>query len=140
MYQGAPRFRVNDLCEVCVKTQCKRLRALQELEEDFKKVTELVKKCDSEYASFSKSGESPPESFLQDKCWISKECMKNWKKMAKNIIDGSEGDKNNIEDKDEDTQDEHTATVGTPDSESPFNADLFCEHGTVTTFQNLSSS
>lgn len=98
------------------------------MDEDSKKVAEIVKKCDSEYSSYVKAGEDVPDAFLEKKCWITKENFKNWKKMAKSIIDGpSAGKGDDADEREEDMA--HDSLDNSANMSGPFNADLFCEHG-----------
>ncbi|ODM99523.1 Ubiquitin carboxyl-terminal hydrolase 48, partial [Orchesella cincta] len=130
-YQGGPRLKSEDLCETCVQMQCKKLRALAQLDDDSKQLSELVKKCDSECAPYLKVGQDIPNSVLATKVWISKESLRNWKKIAKRAIDGpsqvalDKADQNKENEVQQVSSEEGNGDIGS------FNADLFCEHGNM---------
>lgn len=101
------------------------------MEEDAKLVSDLVKRWDSECTLMSKNGQEIRDTILENMRWISKESLRNWKRMAKVLIEEPsptkrEGSADDTEqDQAAEDQSQEFATIN-----GPFNADLFCEHGT----------
>lgn len=122
------------LCEICVKDTCRKLRALAELENDSKHVSELVKKCDSTVAQYIKAGTIVPPEELKNKVWISKDSLKTWKKLAKLTIVDPQSTEDNTESQDTEETEEGASSGDRSELHGPFNADLFCNHGKLLLF------
>jgi len=120
-----PRFEgIHVLCEICVQKECRRLRLLQELEDDNKLFLELTKQLDSKCSPFVKNCTKFPPSILEGCCWVGKETLKKWKRMAKKKIEGT-GAKEFIQS--EDYPD--VVCEDSDDSLAPLNSEIICGHG-----------
>ena len=108
-YGGTSRFQGEQVfCLECVKMQCGVLQKLAQLEEDFKKCTEIVKQIDKSV------GNTPwTEEFLYDKVWVSKDGLRVCKKYAREAI--------------------QLSTLVQGPEEEPFilNDDITCLHGEI---------
>ncbi|XP_063292765.1 ubiquitin carboxyl-terminal hydrolase 48 isoform X3 [Pelobates fuscus] len=114
-YGGSPRL-TDALCKDCVVERCRVLRLKNQLNEDHKAISNLVKVT-------ANSGEG---------FWVGKGSLRRWRQLAKEQLDQqdeecdqSNGNVNGDEPKTDDLLEEKKET----DSELGFNEDIICEHG-----------
>uniref|UniRef100_A0A4W5MWE7 Ubiquitin carboxyl-terminal hydrolase 48 n=1 Tax=Hucho hucho TaxID=62062 RepID=A0A4W5MWE7_9TELE len=102
-YGGGPRLDGSTLCEECVGQRCRVLRLKNQLAEDYKEVTNLVK--------------GPPKS--DEGYWVGKTSLRIWRQLALEQLDEDEEETKHIdENQDEDEEEMKT-----------FNKDILCRHG-----------
>uniref|UniRef100_A0A8C8HWU4 Ubiquitin carboxyl-terminal hydrolase 48 n=1 Tax=Oncorhynchus tshawytscha TaxID=74940 RepID=A0A8C8HWU4_ONCTS len=102
-YGGGPRLDGSTLCEECVGQRCRVLRLKNQLAEDYKEVTNLVK--------------GPPKS--DEGYWVGKTSLRSWRQLALEQLDEDEEETKHIdENQDEDEEEMKT-----------FNEDILCRHG-----------
>uniref|UniRef100_A0A674BX89 Ubiquitin carboxyl-terminal hydrolase 48 n=1 Tax=Salmo trutta TaxID=8032 RepID=A0A674BX89_SALTR len=109
-YGGGPRLDGSTLCEECVGQRCRVLRLKNQLAEDFKEVTNLVK--------------GPPKS--DEGYWVGKTSLRSWRQLALEQLDEDEEETKHIDGKSNGegpNQDEDEEEMKT------FNEDILCRHG-----------
>ncbi|XP_021949612.1 ubiquitin carboxyl-terminal hydrolase 48 [Folsomia candida] len=122
-----PRFKgAEAFCDICVKSECLRLRKLQELENDYKLFLESNKKFDGIQQSKEKS-----ESFM----WLSKEALRNWKRTAKSNIENEFKTSEELVDCDAETEEESDGV-----SLMKVNTELVCPHANLTPNETIRKS
>ncbi|NP_001120167.1 ubiquitin carboxyl-terminal hydrolase 48 [Xenopus tropicalis] len=117
-YGGSPRLTDDALCKDCVVERCRVLRLKNQLNEDYKSLTNMVK--------------LPVES--NEGFWIGKSSLRRWRQLATEQLDQQEEDlaqgdwKVNGESPKacEEGIDEEKKEA---DSELGFNEDIICQHG-----------
>uniref|UniRef100_A0A3Q3G0C9 Ubiquitin carboxyl-terminal hydrolase 48 n=1 Tax=Labrus bergylta TaxID=56723 RepID=A0A3Q3G0C9_9LABR len=118
-YGGGPRLDGSSLCRECVSQRCRVLRLKNQLNEDFKEVSNLVKRTLSD-----------------DGFWVGKASLRSWRQLA---LDQLEEDEQETKHSNGQTngQGPHTnnSKVGSELSEGndedmkTFNEDIVCTHG-----------
>ena len=77
------------LCRDCIKSHCDCLIALRKLDDLAKKVEDSVRNCDVELRN---ANGRMSDSFHGNKCLIGKDSLKEWKKVAKTMIENRDRD------------------------------------------------
>uniref|UniRef100_A0A8C5PKN7 Ubiquitin carboxyl-terminal hydrolase 48 n=1 Tax=Leptobrachium leishanense TaxID=445787 RepID=A0A8C5PKN7_9ANUR len=103
-YGGGPRLTADSLCKDCVVERCRVLRLKNQLNEDHKTISNLVKVT-------AESGEG---------FWVGKGSLRRWRQLAKEQLDQQE---------EELDQNDAFEEKRENDSELGFNEDILCEHG-----------
>uniref|UniRef100_A0A8C7UJQ9 Ubiquitin carboxyl-terminal hydrolase 48 n=1 Tax=Oncorhynchus mykiss TaxID=8022 RepID=A0A8C7UJQ9_ONCMY len=106
-YGGGPRLDGSTLCEECVGQRCRVLRLKNQLAEDYKEVTNLVK--------------GPPKS--DEGYWVGKTSLRSWRQLALEQLDEDEEETKHIDEYGTENQDEDEEEMKT------FNEDILCRHG-----------
>uniref|UniRef100_A0A674BXK2 Ubiquitin carboxyl-terminal hydrolase 48 n=1 Tax=Salmo trutta TaxID=8032 RepID=A0A674BXK2_SALTR len=110
-YGGGPRLDGSTLCEECVGQRCRVLRLKNQLAEDFKEVTNLVK--------------GPPKS--DEGYWVGKTSLRSWRQLALEQLDEDEEETKHIDGK---SNGEGPAITDEDEEEmKTFNEDILCRHG-----------
>uniref|UniRef100_A0A671W7C8 Ubiquitin carboxyl-terminal hydrolase 48 n=1 Tax=Sparus aurata TaxID=8175 RepID=A0A671W7C8_SPAAU len=114
-YSGGPRLDGSSLCRECVGQRCRVLRLKNQLNEDYKEVSNLVKR--------TLSGEG---------YWVGKASLRSWRQLA---LDQLEEDEHETKHSNGQTngQGPHTnnkLSEGNEDDMKTFNEDIVCCHGT----------
>lgn len=76
-YGGGPRLESSSLCRECVEQRCKVLRLKNQLNEDYKEVSNLVKHTPSE-----------------DGYWVGKTSLRSWRQLALDKLEAAEHETN----------------------------------------------
>uniref|UniRef100_H3BXY1 Ubiquitin carboxyl-terminal hydrolase 48 n=1 Tax=Tetraodon nigroviridis TaxID=99883 RepID=H3BXY1_TETNG len=118
-YGGGPRLDSSCLCRECVGQRCRVLRLKNQLNEDYKEVSNLVKRAAS-----------------GDSFWVGKASLRSWRQLA---LDQLEEDEQGIKHNNVQTngQGPHTnskesgpeLSEGNEDEMKTFNEDIVCSHG-----------
>uniref|UniRef100_A0A7N8Y9E3 Ubiquitin carboxyl-terminal hydrolase 48 n=1 Tax=Mastacembelus armatus TaxID=205130 RepID=A0A7N8Y9E3_9TELE len=112
-YGGGPRLNNTSLCSVCVGQRCRVLRLKNQLNEDYKEVSNLVKR--------TLSGEG---------YWVGKASLRSWRQLA---LEQLEEDEHETQHSNGQTngQAPHTnsSKEGNEDEMKTFNEDIVCSHG-----------
>uniref|UniRef100_A0A3Q1DG67 Ubiquitin carboxyl-terminal hydrolase 48 n=1 Tax=Amphiprion ocellaris TaxID=80972 RepID=A0A3Q1DG67_AMPOC len=112
-YGGGPRLDASSLCRECVGQRCRVLRLKNQLNEDFKEVSNLVKR--------TLSGEG---------YWVGKASLRSWRQLA---LEQLEEDEHETKHSNGQTngQGPHTNNIkeGTEEEMKTFNEDIVCSHG-----------
>ncbi|XP_075869327.1 ubiquitin carboxyl-terminal hydrolase 48 isoform X1 [Nelusetta ayraudi] len=118
-YSGGPRLDGSSLCRECVSQRCRVLRLKNQLNEDYKEVSNLVKR------TFSGEG-----------YWVGKASLRSWRQLA---LDQLEEDEHETKHSNGQTngQGPHTDSKefgaelleGQEDEMKTFNEDIICTHG-----------
>ncbi|XP_041639436.1 ubiquitin carboxyl-terminal hydrolase 48 isoform X2 [Cheilinus undulatus] len=119
-YGGAPRLDASSLCRECVSQRCRVLRLKNQLNEDFKEVSNLVKR-----------------TFSDDGYWVGKASLRSWRQLA---LDQLEEDEQETKHSNRQTngQGPHTnnnkefsqeQSEGNEEEMKTFNEDIVCSHG-----------
>ncbi|XP_011473515.1 ubiquitin carboxyl-terminal hydrolase 48 isoform X1 [Oryzias latipes] len=119
-YGGGPRLDGSSLCRDCVSWRCRVLRLKNQLNEDYKEVSNLVKR--------TLSGEG---------YWVGKASLRSWRQLA---LEQLEEDEHEGKHSDSQTngQGPHTNNIkefcsdlsgGTEEEMKTFNEDILCSHG-----------
>uniref|UniRef100_A0A8C7M1Z8 Ubiquitin carboxyl-terminal hydrolase 48 n=1 Tax=Oncorhynchus kisutch TaxID=8019 RepID=A0A8C7M1Z8_ONCKI len=110
-YGGGPRLDGSTLCEECVGQRCRVLRLKNQLAEDYKEVTNLVK--------------GPPKS--DEGYWVGKTSLRSWRQLALEQLDEDEEETKHIDGK---TNGEGPEITDEDEEEmKTFNEDILCRHG-----------
>eukprot|EP00063_Salmo_salar_P048330 XP_014023165.1 PREDICTED: ubiquitin carboxyl-terminal hydrolase 48 isoform X3 [Salmo salar] len=120
-YGGGPRLDGSTLCEECVGQRCRVLRLKNQLAEDYKEVTNLVK--------------GPPKS--DEGYWVGKTSLRSWRQLALEQLDEDEEETKHIDGKSNGEGPAITATkeYGPENQDEDeeemktFNEDILCRHG-----------
>uniref|UniRef100_A0A8D3C0I1 Ubiquitin carboxyl-terminal hydrolase 48 n=1 Tax=Scophthalmus maximus TaxID=52904 RepID=A0A8D3C0I1_SCOMX len=103
-YGGGPRLDESSLCSECVGQRCRVLRLKNQLNEDYKEVSNLVKR--------TLSGEG---------YWVGKASLRSWRQLALEQLEEDEhGTKYNFGSE---------LSEGNEDDMKTFNEDIVCTHG-----------
>lgn len=119
-YGGGPRLDASSLCRECVSQRCRVLRLKNQLNEDFKEITNLVKRTLSD------------EGY-----WVGKASLRSWRQLA---LDQLEEDEQETKHSNGQTngQGPHTnnskdfsqeLSEGNEEDMKTFNEDIVCSHG-----------
>ncbi|CAB1354090.1 unnamed protein product [Coregonus sp. 'balchen'] len=120
-YGGGPRLDGSTLCEECVGQRCRVLRLKNQLAEDYKEVTNLVK--------------GPPKS--DEGYWAGKTSLRSWRQLALEQLEEDEEETKHSDGKTNGEGPEITATKeygpenqdGEEEEMKTFNEDILCRHG-----------
>uniref|UniRef100_A0A4W6BWW3 Ubiquitin carboxyl-terminal hydrolase 48 n=1 Tax=Lates calcarifer TaxID=8187 RepID=A0A4W6BWW3_LATCA len=99
-YGGGPRLDDSSLCRECVGQRCRVLRLKNQLNEDYKEVSNLVKR--------TLSGEG---------YWVGKASLRSWRQLALEQLEEDEHET------------KHNLSEGNEDEMKTFNEDIVCSHG-----------
>ncbi|XP_024124928.1 ubiquitin carboxyl-terminal hydrolase 48 isoform X3 [Oryzias melastigma] len=119
-YGGGPRLDGSSLCRDCVSWRCRVLRLKNQLNEDFKEVSNLVKR--------SLSGEG---------YWVGKASLRSWRQLALEQLEEDEHE-GKLSDGQTNGQGPHTNNIkefsselsgNTEEEMKTFNEDILCSHG-----------
>ncbi|XP_060707924.1 ubiquitin carboxyl-terminal hydrolase 48 isoform X1 [Hemiscyllium ocellatum] len=124
-YGGGPRLDATALCRDCVVEKCRILRLKNQLNEDYKIISNLTRTTLQSHEGY----------------WVGKASLRSWRQLALNQLDGKEGDPdhtdgksngeglNNLHAKGDDEM------IGEKDDDEDmnFNEDLVCPHGDLCT-------
>ncbi|XP_037534462.1 ubiquitin carboxyl-terminal hydrolase 48, partial [Nematolebias whitei] len=118
-YGGGPRLDGSTLCNECVGQRCRMMRLKNQLSEDFKEVSNLIKCLLSD------------EGF-----WVGKASLRCWRQMALDQLEEAEVEtkhnhsKTNGQGLHTNSQEFHSnLSEGAEDEMKTFNEDLVCSHG-----------
>uniref|UniRef100_A0A8C7KXZ0 Ubiquitin specific peptidase 48 n=1 Tax=Oncorhynchus kisutch TaxID=8019 RepID=A0A8C7KXZ0_ONCKI len=112
-YGGGPRLDGSTLCEECVGQRCRVLRLKNQLAEDYKEVTNLVK-C-------------PPKS--DEGYWAGKTSLRSWRQLALEQLEEDEEETKHSNGKTNGEGPEITNLDGDEEEMKTFNEDILCRHG-----------
>uniref|UniRef100_A0A8C8I3J7 Ubiquitin carboxyl-terminal hydrolase 48 n=1 Tax=Oncorhynchus tshawytscha TaxID=74940 RepID=A0A8C8I3J7_ONCTS len=112
-YGGGPRLDGSTLCEECVGQRCRVLRLKNQLAEDYKEVTNLVK--------------GPPKS--DEGYWVGKTSLRSWRQLALEQLDEDEEETKHIDGKTNGEGPEITNQDEDEEEMKTFNEDILCRHG-----------
>uniref|UniRef100_A0A674E565 Ubiquitin carboxyl-terminal hydrolase 48 n=1 Tax=Salmo trutta TaxID=8032 RepID=A0A674E565_SALTR len=114
-YGGGPRLdgKSSTLCEECVGQRCRVLRLKNQLAEDYKEVTNLVK-C-------------PPKS--DEGYWAGKTSLRSWRQLALEQLEEDEEETKHSNGKTNGEGPEITNLDGDEEEMKTFNEDILCRHG-----------
>ncbi|XP_030632377.1 ubiquitin carboxyl-terminal hydrolase 48 isoform X2 [Chanos chanos] len=121
-YGGGPRLDQSSLCRDCVTQRCRVLRLKNQLNEDYKEVSNLAK--------------LPPKS--EQGFWIGKASLRRWRQLAleqleedeeetKHTTNKTNGEKNSSTESTDDGKEEKDE--GEEEEMKTFNEDILCYHG-----------
>uniref|UniRef100_A0A667YJA4 Ubiquitin carboxyl-terminal hydrolase 48 n=1 Tax=Myripristis murdjan TaxID=586833 RepID=A0A667YJA4_9TELE len=110
-YGGGPRLDGSSLCNECVGQRCRVLRLKNQLNEDYREVTTLLK------LEVSDGG-----------FWVGKASLRSWRQLA---LEQLEEDEHETKHSNGQTngQGPHTLPEGTEEEMKTFNEDILCSHG-----------
>ncbi|XP_053725063.1 ubiquitin carboxyl-terminal hydrolase 48 [Synchiropus splendidus] len=115
-YSGGPRLDDSSLCRECVVQRCRLLRLKNQINEDFKEISNLVKN-------------SPSDGGY----WVGKASLRGWRHLAlAHLEDEESGPGNGVASKPEPTcsKDVDSDQMDSKDEEmKTFNEDIVCSHG-----------
>uniref|UniRef100_A0A8C9YXK0 ubiquitinyl hydrolase 1 n=1 Tax=Sander lucioperca TaxID=283035 RepID=A0A8C9YXK0_SANLU len=113
-YSGGPRLDGSSLCRECVSQRCRVLRLKNQLNEDFKEITNLVKR--------TLSGEG---------YWVSKSSLRSWRQLALEQLEEDEHETkhNNGQINGQGPHNNSKGRKGNEDEMKTFNEDIVCCHG-----------
>ncbi|XP_064160532.1 ubiquitin carboxyl-terminal hydrolase 48 isoform X5 [Anguilla rostrata] len=125
-YGGSPRLDRSSLCQDCVVQRCRVLRLKNQLNEDYKEVSNFVK--------------MPLKS--NEGYWIGKASLRSWRQLALEQLEEEEEETKHTNGKANGDELDISAAKGEPDSDAPevkeegdeeemktFNEDILCPHG-----------
>uniref|UniRef100_A0A8P4KAJ1 Ubiquitin carboxyl-terminal hydrolase 48 n=1 Tax=Dicentrarchus labrax TaxID=13489 RepID=A0A8P4KAJ1_DICLA len=114
-YSGGPRLDGSSLCRECVSQRCRVLRLKNQLSEDYKEVSNMVKRTLSKQCG--------------DGYWVGKTSLRSWRQLA---LDQLEEDEHETKHSNGQTngQGPHTNNnkEGNEDEMKTFNEDIVCSH------------
>ncbi|KAM4886068.1 ubiquitin carboxyl-terminal hydrolase 48 isoform 5-T6 [Sylvia borin] len=121
-YGGGPRLNVKALCKDCVVERCRILRLKNQLNEDYKTVTNLLK--------MTVKG--------NDGFWVGKASLRSWRQLALEQLNEQDEDaehsngkmNGNAQNKDESNEEKRE------EEELNFNEDIVCPHGDLCISEN----
>ncbi|XP_075952864.1 ubiquitin carboxyl-terminal hydrolase 48 isoform X1 [Anarhichas minor] len=120
-YSGGPRMDGSSLCRDCVGQRCRVLRLKNQLNEDYKEVTNLVKR--------TLSGEG---------CWVGKASLRSWRQLALEQLEEDEhetkhsnGQTNGQGPHNNSKEFGSELSEGNGDEMKTFNEDIVCCHGAL---------
>ncbi|XP_049895283.1 ubiquitin carboxyl-terminal hydrolase 48 isoform X1 [Epinephelus moara] len=118
-YSGGPRLDASSLCRECVSQRCRVLRLKNQLNEDYKEVTNLVKR--------TISGEG---------CWVGKASLRSWRQLALEQLEEDEhetkhsnGQTNGQGPHNNSKEFGPELSEGNDEEMKTFNEDIVCSHG-----------
>ncbi|NWU86417.1 UBP48 hydrolase, partial [Onychorhynchus coronatus] len=122
-YGGGPRLNVKALCKDCVVERCRILRLKNQLNEDYKTVTNLLK--------VTVKG--------NDGFWVGKASLRSWRQLALEQLNEQDEDaehsngkmNGNAQNKDESNEEKREE-----EEELNFNEDIVCPHGDLCISEN----
>ncbi|XP_041275377.1 ubiquitin carboxyl-terminal hydrolase 48 isoform X7 [Onychostruthus taczanowskii] len=122
-YGGGPRLNVKALCKDCVVERCRILRLKNQLNEDYKTVTNLLK--------MTVKG--------NDGFWVGKASLRSWRQLALEQLNEQDEDaehsngkmNGNAQNKDESNEEKREE-----EEELNFNEDIVCPHGDLCISEN----
>ncbi|XP_048182262.1 ubiquitin carboxyl-terminal hydrolase 48 isoform X2 [Corvus hawaiiensis] len=122
-YGGGPRLNVKALCKDCVVERCRILRLKNQLNEDYKTVTNLLK--------MTVKG--------NDGFWVGKASLRSWRQLALEQLNEQDEDaehsngkmNGNAQNKDESSEEKREE-----EEELNFNEDIVCPHGDLCISEN----
>lgn len=126
-YGGGPRLESSSLCRDCVEQRCKVLRLKNQLNEDYKEVSNLVKHtpCGNGY-------------------WVGKASLRSWRQLALEQLEAAEHEtshsngETNGQDQNSNTNKEISSEnyEGNEDDMKILNEDIVCSHGGLRIVEN----
>uniref|UniRef100_A0A8C3T766 Ubiquitin carboxyl-terminal hydrolase 48 n=1 Tax=Chelydra serpentina TaxID=8475 RepID=A0A8C3T766_CHESE len=122
-YGGGPRLNVKALCKDCVVERCRILRLKNQLNEDYKTVTNLLK--------ITVKG--------NDGFWVGKSSLRSWRQLALEQLNEQDDDADQSNGKmngDAQNKDESNEEKREEEEELNFNEDLVCPHGDLCISEN----
>ncbi|XP_073172774.1 ubiquitin carboxyl-terminal hydrolase 48 isoform X4 [Lepidochelys kempii] len=122
-YGGGPRLNVKALCKDCVVERCRILRLKNQLNEDYKTVTNLLK--------ITVKG--------NDGFWVGKSSLRSWRQLALEQLNEQDEDADQSNGKmngDAQNKDESNEEKREEEEELNFNEDLVCPHGDLCISEN----
>uniref|UniRef100_A0A8C3FN39 Ubiquitin carboxyl-terminal hydrolase 48 n=1 Tax=Chrysemys picta bellii TaxID=8478 RepID=A0A8C3FN39_CHRPI len=122
-YGGGPRLNVKALCKDCVVERCRILRLKNQLNEDYKTVTNLLK--------ITVKG--------NDGFWVGKSSLRSWRQLALEQLNEQDDDADQNNGKmngDAQNKDESNEEKREEEEELNFNEDLVCPHGDLCISEN----
>ncbi|XP_068598995.1 ubiquitin carboxyl-terminal hydrolase 48 [Brachionichthys hirsutus] len=114
-YGGGPRLDGSSLCRECVGQRCRVLRLKNQLNEDYKEVSHLVKR--------SPSGEG---------YWVGKASLRSWRQLALDQLEEDEQESKRSNGQTNGEGPHGNSKEGTEDEMKTFNEDVVCSHGGLT--------
>uniref|UniRef100_A0A8C5ITJ1 Ubiquitin carboxyl-terminal hydrolase 48 n=1 Tax=Junco hyemalis TaxID=40217 RepID=A0A8C5ITJ1_JUNHY len=122
-YGGGPRLNVKALCKDCVVERCRILRLKNQLNEDYKTVTNLLKMTVKGTDGF----------------WVGKASLRSWRQLALEQLNEQDEDaehsngkmNGNAQNKDESNEEKREE-----EEELNFNEDIVCPHGDLCISEN----
>ncbi|XP_059546918.1 ubiquitin carboxyl-terminal hydrolase 48 isoform X2 [Myotis daubentonii] len=121
-YGGGPRLTVKALCKECVVERCRMLRLKNQLNEDYKTVTNLLK-----------------TTIKGDGFWVGKSSLRSWRQLALEQLDEQDGDADQSNGKMNGNtlnKDESKEERKEEEEELNFNEDILCPHGELCISEN----
>uniref|UniRef100_A0AAY5JZY7 Ubiquitin carboxyl-terminal hydrolase 48 n=1 Tax=Esox lucius TaxID=8010 RepID=A0AAY5JZY7_ESOLU len=112
-YGGGPRLDGSALCEECVGQRCRVLRLKNQLAEDYKEVTNLIK--------------GPPKS--ESGFWVGKSSLRSWRQLALEQLEEDEEETKHSNGKTNGEGPEISNQGGGEEEMKTFNEDILCWHG-----------
>uniref|UniRef100_A0A3B5LMN2 Ubiquitin carboxyl-terminal hydrolase 48 n=1 Tax=Xiphophorus couchianus TaxID=32473 RepID=A0A3B5LMN2_9TELE len=103
-YGGGPKLDGSSLCRDCVSERCRVLRLKKQLDEDYKEISNLVKRT----------------TRYSDGYWVGKPSLRSWRQLAMEQLEEDEQEKFGME-----------GTAGAEDEMKTFNEDIVCTHGAL---------
>ncbi|XP_028920775.1 ubiquitin carboxyl-terminal hydrolase 48 isoform X6 [Ornithorhynchus anatinus] len=122
-YGGGPRLNVKALCKDCVVERCRVLRLKNQLNEDYKIVTNLLKVTVKSNEGF----------------WVGKSSLRSWRQLALEQLDEQDGEVDQSNGKmngDALNKDESKEERKDEEEELNFNEDILCPHGDLCISEN----
>ncbi|XP_051493315.1 ubiquitin carboxyl-terminal hydrolase 48 isoform X2 [Apus apus] len=122
-YGGGPRLNVKALCKDCVVERCRILRLKNQLNEDYKTVTNLLK--------ITVKG--------NDGFWVGKASLRSWRQLALEQLNEQDEDTEQSNGKmngDAQNKDESNEEKREEEEELNFNEDIVCPHGDLCISEN----
>lgn len=120
-YGGGPRLDGSSLCRDCVSERCRVLRLKKQLDEDYKEISNLVKRTPS-----------------GDGYWVGKASLRSWRQLALEQLEEEEEHESKESNGQTNGRGPHTnnkfgsdASGGTEDETKTFNEDIVCSHGAL---------
>uniref|UniRef100_A0A669DNH7 Ubiquitin carboxyl-terminal hydrolase 48 n=1 Tax=Oreochromis niloticus TaxID=8128 RepID=A0A669DNH7_ORENI len=113
-YGGGPRLNESSLCRECVSQRCRVLRLKNQLSEDYKEISNLVKR------TFSGAG-----------FWVGKASLRSWRQLALEQLEEDEHETthNNSQTNGQGPHTNNKLSECTEDEMKTFNEDIVCSHG-----------
>uniref|UniRef100_A0A4W3H452 Ubiquitin carboxyl-terminal hydrolase 48 n=1 Tax=Callorhinchus milii TaxID=7868 RepID=A0A4W3H452_CALMI len=110
-YGGGPRLDASALCADCVMEKCRILRLKNQLNEDYKIISNLTRTTLQSLEGY----------------WVGKTSLRSWRQLALDQLDGKDDDSDLADGKSNGEDDEMTGEKDNEDMN--FNEDLVCPHG-----------
>uniref|UniRef100_A0A4W3GNQ9 Ubiquitin carboxyl-terminal hydrolase 48 n=1 Tax=Callorhinchus milii TaxID=7868 RepID=A0A4W3GNQ9_CALMI len=115
-YGGGPRLDASALCADCVMEKCRILRLKNQLNEDYKIISNLTRTTLQSLEGY----------------WVGKTSLRSWRQLALDQLDGKDDDSDLADGKSNGEGDDEM--TGEKDNEDMnFNEDLVCPHGDLCT-------